>query len=219
MLRTAHAASLMTLTLFLSGCDSQKRSSTGVRTGEFREVADFTFTNQEDRDFSRDELKGKVWVANFVFTTCAAECLVLSARLATLQRQFEGNEEVAFVSFSVDPQTDTPERLAQYAERWHAKPDTWRFLTGDPDKIDHLVKNTFLLPVSRDPIEMGKIISAKLIHSNKFAIVDRKGVVRAYVDGLPEDSTQTVSRIIVQLLQEPSPTHELSSSTTQSIQP
>jgi len=103
----------------------------------------------------------------------------------------------------VDPQTDTPERLGQFAQRWHADPEKWFFLTGEAAEVDALVKNSFLLPLTRDPIEAGKLMSEKFIHSNRFAIVDRTSTVRAYVDGLEPEAISTVSRIVVELLNEP----------------
>lgn len=195
-------SSALCLGLLSASCE-KKAGSSGVLTGQFREVDDFAFTTQDEGTLSRDDLKGKVWVANFIFTSCAAECLVLSNRIAELQLAFRDNEDVKFVSFSVDPQTDTPERLKNFASRWHADPEAWNFVTGEPASVDNIVKKSFLLPVTRDPIEAGKLLSQNFVHSNRFAIVDRKGVVRAYVDGLPQESVSTISRIVVQLLQEP----------------
>ena len=186
--------------LFVS-CEKQAPKQQ-VLVGKFREVGDFTFTDQQARPLEAESLKGKVWIANFIFTSCAAECLVLSARFAELQRLFAKEDNLAFVSFSVDPQTDTPERLDQFANRWHADPEKWFFLTGEAAEVDALVKNSFLLPLSRNPIEAGKLMSERFIHSNRFAIVDRTGTVRAYVDGLEPEATSTISRIVVELLNE-----------------
>ncbi len=185
----------------LVSCE-QRASRPQVLIGKFREVGAFTFTDQQARPLAAENLKGKVWIANFIFTSCAAECLVLSSRFAELQRLFAKEGDLAFVSFSVDPQTDTPERLGQFAQRWHADPEKWFFLTGEAAEVDALVKNSFLLPLTRDPIEAGKLMSEKFIHSNRFAIVDRTGTVRAYVDGLEPEAISTVSRIVVELLNE-----------------
>lgn len=175
----------------------------GVTVGDFREVADFSFTTQTGESLSRDELLGKVWIANFVFTSCAAECLVLSSRIAELQMHLKRYDDVAFVSFSVDPQTDTPKRLGEYADRWHAEPGRWHFLTGDPAKMDGIVLDSFLLPVTRDPAELEKLGSTNLIHSNRLAVVDRTGKVRVYVDGLPPESVAAVIQMVMQLRKEP----------------
>jgi cytochrome oxidase Cu insertion factor (SCO1/SenC/PrrC family) len=184
--------------------------------GTFRDVGEFSLTDQRARSVDEKALEGKVWVANFIFTSCNAECLVLSARFAELQRLFADRPEVAFVSFSVDPQTDTPERLGQFAERWHADPERWLFLTGDSASLDRLIKERFLLPVTRDPMEAGKLLSQSLVHTNRFAIVDRSSTVRAYVDGLQSESVSVISRILLDLLAEPAPaaTHPTQNPTT-----
>lgn len=191
--------------LCLTACGDADPPRGGVTFGQFRHIEDFTLTNQLGETLSNRDLKGRVWIANFIFTSCAAECLILSSQFAQLQMHFRDFADVAFVSLSVDPQTDTPERLRLYSERWHADPGRWHFLTGDPSRIDDLVLNSFLLPVTRDPIAAGKLISESLRHSNSFAIVDRSGKVRAYVDGLSDSTVTSVSQIVLQLLQETSP--------------
>lgn len=196
--RLLAAAALLSL---LVSCE-QKASRPQVLLGKFREVGAFTFTDQQSRPQTVEDLKGKVWIANFIFTSCAAECLVLSSRFAELQRVFAKEKDLAFVSFSVDPQTDTPERLGQFAQRWHANPEKWFFLTGEAAEVDALVKNSFLLPLTRNPIEAGELMAEKFIHSNRFAIVDRTGTVRGYVDGLDPEAVSTISRIVVELLNE-----------------
>lgn len=188
--------------LLLSAC-GEVEDSEGTLIGDFRDVADFKLVSEDGETFSRDAVRGKVWIANFIFTSCSAECLVLSSRVARMQALTRGYEDIMFVSFSVDPETDTPDRLKAYAKRWHADPGRWRMLTGRAEEVDDLVINSFLLPVTRDPLALGKLYSESLIHSNRFAIVDRSGKVRAYVDGLPEGSVDTVLRIALQLRDEP----------------
>lgn len=192
--------------LGLSSCD-RKGGGAGanqpVKIDRYQEVAEFQFTSQESQPVSRDDLSGKVWVANFVFTSCGAECLVLSQKMAALQDRFAENPEVAFASFSVDPQTDHPERLASYSQRWGANPERWFFLTGDPTELDGIIKGSFLLPVTRSPGDQAKLMTGGLVHSNKLAIVGRDGVVRAYVEGLESNALDEATRVITQLLAEP----------------
>lgn len=205
--RTFRSIAAGAFALCLGAC-GEKAPQGSVLMGTFRDVGAFDLTDQQERPVTRETLDGKVWVANFIFTSCNAECLVLSSRFAELQRLFAGEEELAFVSFSVDPQTDTPERLNQFAARWQADPARWHFLTGDVAGLDQLVKERFLLPITRDPMEAGKLLSQKLIHTNRFAIVDRSGTVRAYVDGLQPESVSLASRIILELIKESPPNNE-----------
>lgn len=189
-----------TYTLFFA---SRPRSESGsteeLRT--YRMVDAFALTDQHGQPLLRTDLDEKVWVASFIFTSCTAECLVLSHRMAELQNRFAQNPEVSFVSISVDPQTDTPERLAKYAHRYGAGPN-WSFLTGNTREIDNLIKGSFLLPVARDDVERSKILVANLIHSERLAIVDRLGVVRFYADGMAPNAVETVSRVVERLLAE-----------------
>ncbi len=197
-----HAAATLIAALgLLASCESETPQNS-VLTGRFREVDAFSLTDQRSRPVANADLNGRIWIANFIFTSCNAECLLLSARFAELQRLFADEPGVAFVSFSVDPQTDNPERLGAFAQRWQADPDRWYFLTGDAGKLDALIKNSFLLPVTRDPMEAGKLLSEKLIHTNRFAIVDRSGIVRSYVDGLMPESVSVISRLVLEMLQE-----------------
>lgn len=200
--------------LCLTACGDADPPRGGVTFGQFREVDDFSFTNQLGEQLTNIDLEGRVWIANFIFTSCAAECLILSSQFSQLQMHFRGYEDVAFVSLSVDPQTDTPERLRLYSERWHANPERWHFLTGDISEIDDFILNSFLLPVTRNPIAAGKLLSESLLHSDRFAIVDRSGKVRAYADGLSSGSLSNVSQIVLQLLREPVPSDPTSEVST-----
>jgi protein SCO1 len=171
-----------------------------VRT--YREVGAFTFTDQNGQPLSSSALQGKVWIANFVFTSCTAECLVLSKRMSNLEKRFAANPDVGFVSFSVDPGTDTPARLAKYA-RLYGAGERWSFVTGDAVALESLIKEKFLMAVAQSPEEEAALRQARLIHSDRFAIVDRHGVVRAYVNGMEPQAEDQAAQIVTSLLKEP----------------
>jgi len=172
-----------------------------VELRNYRMIDSFALTDQHGETVRREDLEGKVWIANFVFTSCNAECIVLSHRMGQLQERFAENPDVAFVSISVDPQTDTPARLSKYAERYGAGP-RWIFLTGDTREVDELIKGSFLLPIARNDAERSKIVLANLIHSERLAVVDRLGVVRYYTDGMKPDAVDKVSEAVERLLPE-----------------
>ena len=201
MKRLCQILSAVLLGVAPAGC-RKAAPSAPVTIDRYREVEDFTFTNQNEAAVSRADLAGKVWVANFIFTSCSAECLVLSQRMGALQKRYQANADVAFVSFSVDPHTDQPPRLNQYAKTWQADPARWSFLTGSAEALDGIVKHSFLLPVARGPEEQAALIRSNFVHSNKFALVDRQGVVRSYVDGLERDAVSKVAAVIDKLLAE-----------------
>lgn len=143
----------------------------------------FSLTEQSGLRFDGAELRGKVWVADFIFTQCTAICPLLSAQMAQLQRDLsgrEGWEDVRLVSFSVDPENDTPQVLQTYATKMGADPLHWRFLTGERETIWRLTRDGFKLPVEAQP----ENVEMPILHSAKVVLVDRVGRIRGYYDGL-----------------------------------
>lgn len=143
---------------------------------DYGTVPEFRLTNQDNRAFGSTELKGKIWIADFVFTSCRGPCPLISSRVSELQKPL-ADSDVHLVSFTVDPQTDTPEVLHDYAERLHAQPGRWDFLTGPVDTIYQLTRNGFKLGVSDGADEEGVPV-----HSTRAVLVDRHGKIRGYYD-------------------------------------
>ena len=134
-------------------------------------------------------------MANFFFTTCPGPCLRMNAKMMELQEALKGDHaNVPLVSFSVYPEQDTPEVLRRYAERFKALPDRWFFLTGERSKIYDVAKKGFMLITMEAPGEGGKPPEdGQFIHSTKFALVDRQGVVRHYYDS---ENTEVVQHVL-----------------------
>jgi protein SCO1/2 len=161
----------------------------------------FTLTDQDGRAFESSRLAGKVWVADFIYTRCAASCPTLSAQLAGLQRALRGEPGVAFISISVDPRHDSPAVLKRYAKDFGADPANWSFLRGDADATDALIKDGFKLPVVRVRVpEQGD--HADIPHSSTLALVDRHGKIRAYYEGIEEASWPRLEEAVRALLDE-----------------
>jgi len=147
------------------------------------EVPKFSFTERSGQTITQDDLRGKVWVADFFYTTCPGPCPMMTSRLSTLQEKLKGKENVRLVSISLDPAKDTPDVLRQYAERFKAGPN-WLFLTGDKTETYELALEGFKLAVadvrnSPEPIT----------HSTKLVLVDANGWVRGFYEGVGEDQT------------------------------
>ncbi len=137
-------------------------------------VPEFSFTSQSGEPVTLEDLKGKIWVADFIFTRCPGPCPIMSARMAELQSAMkDAGDDVRLVSVSVDPAHDTPQVLAEYAGRYGADPAKWIFLTGDPAKVDEFVVKGMLQPLMRDP-------EGVPAHSQKFVVVDAQGMLRTY---------------------------------------
>ena len=122
----------------------------------------YQLTNQDEQEFDSADLKGKVWVANFFFANCPATCFRLMSEVSKLEREF-ADEDVHFVSMTVDPKNDTPEALKKYAARFGADHDRWTFLTGPIVKTEQIGQKIFKLP------------TADMTHSEKAVIMDRQG--------------------------------------------
>ncbi len=170
----------------------------------FETVEPLELTNQWDQPFSLATLEGDVWVASFVFTSCSVECAFLVKRLQKVHQQLSEDGDLSLVAFSLDPQTDTPQRLKAYAERYCEDTGPWQFLTGDPGKLDRVINKTFLPPDLDLEQEKQAAEHDDHIHRNHLAVVDRQGVIRYYVDGLLPEADKLVINAVRQLYAEPS---------------
>lgn len=137
------------------------------------QVHEFELTDSLGRDFQSSQLRGKVWIADFIFTTCGSICPIMTSNMAKLQEQMSKLDSVTFVSISVNPEYDTPEVLRRYAKKYGAKEDQWYFLTGTREKIQEISVRSFKIGSVKDPI----------FHSPRFVLVDRDGFIRGYYDG------------------------------------
>ncbi|HEY3246291.1 MAG TPA: SCO family protein [Phycisphaerae bacterium] len=141
-------------------------------------VQDFTLTDATGRTITRKDLLGKVWVADFIFTSCAGTCPTMTKAMKQVEQDLADVPDLKLVSISVDPGRDTPEVLAGYAKYYHADPQRWLFLTGQEREIRKLIGDSFKLMKEED----------LLFHSPRFSIVDRQGRVRGGYDGTEAES-------------------------------
>jgi protein SCO1/2/putative membrane protein len=150
------------------------------------DIGDFHLTDQEGKTVTRADLLGKVWVASFIFTRCHGECVEITQTLAELQRRLGKQHDVVLVSFTVDPEHDTPEVLKAYASQKGADPDQWLFLTGDKTALDRLIVESFHQGVARAGSTDGK--DYDVTHSSSLVVVDHMGRFRGYINGTePQD--------------------------------
>lgn len=150
-------------------------------------VPDFAFTRQDETPLTCADMVGSVWIADFIFTRCAGPCPLMTQRMAEFQDRFAGRPDIRFVSFSVDPENDTPPVLASYAALFNADPRRWSFLTGSRRAIHDLSINGFKLAVGADPADENLIL-----HSTQFVLVDRQRRIRGYYD---ETDPQAMQRL------------------------
>ena len=142
----------------------------------------FLLTDQEGRSFDSGSFQSRVWIADFIFTSCAGTCPGMSAKMAELQHHLP--LDLLLVSFSVDPKRDTPAVLAEYARRYGAQPGRWFLLSAtgvdiqnDPELLYRFVQHGFGLSAAE-----GESPEEPIVHSVRFVLVDRTGQIRGYYD-------------------------------------
>jgi protein SCO1/2 len=162
----------------------------------FGVVPEFSLVDQEGRPFGLKDLQGKVWVANFIATRSSGPDPILSSRFAELDSDFKKDERLRLISFTVDPQNDTPGALRDYARRFEASV-RWSFLTGDKQKIDGLVGTGFQLAE-----HASHSIPHDGIHNTNFILVDANGTIRGYYDGTSKEAVQRILTDVGSLLRD-----------------
>jgi protein SCO1/2 len=153
----------------------------------------FRLTDQAGRPFGSKELEGRAWVASFIFTRCATICPNITAKMTRIQDRTR-NLGSAFhlVSFSVDPEFDTPERLQAYARAHHASPRLWSFVTGPEGEVKDAVVNGLKVAMGREKGDDGRYDG--IFHGSHLVLVDQRGRVRGYYDSDDVDVVDRVTR-------------------------
>lgn len=181
--------------------DTTSQPGSPDRLPVYQTVPDFRLLAHSGQAFGRQTLSGHIWVANFVFTRCPGVCPLLSSRMAQLQTRLEETDQpsIRLVSFSVDPEWDTPQRLSGYADRYGADASRWIFLTGELSVVQPLVRDGFQLAMMNAPPEGSHTSHGQpkrleqIVHSDRFVLVDPEFRIRAYYRG---DETAVVERMM-----------------------
>ena len=159
-------------------------------------IPPFTLTERSGRIIKNSDFAGKVWVADFVYTTCPGPCPLVTAEMAKIQQAEVGDPHVQLVTFTVDPQNDTPPVLAAYADKFHADPNKWWFLTGPEKPLYALIENGFLQAVQDNRGQPQQDGQFTVTHSTYFALIDANGAMRgAYQSQDPDECKQLLSDI------------------------
>jgi protein SCO1 len=156
------------------------------------QVPGFTLTSDSGQPFDRKSLDGKVWVADFIYTTCPGPCPRMSSLMSQVQKASLMIPGVQLVSFTVDPEHDTPAILAQYAARYKADPTLWHFLTGSREALDHLARDAFKL----------SNVDGSLNHSTRLVLLDRQSRIRGYYGTTDDDPVVALVRDMKRVLAE-----------------
>jgi protein SCO1/2 len=158
----------------------------------YHSIADFAFVNQVGDTIRKEDMAGKIYVADFFFTTCPTICPVMKKEMLRVYGQFKGEPNFRILSHSIDPTHDTQAVLKDYAEKLGV-PDaaTWNFLTGDQEKIFEIGQTSYLTTTMADDMEPGGFL-----HSGAFLLVDQQGRIRGVYDGT---KTEQVDRLLADI--------------------
>lgn len=200
-------AALLALALTLAKLQSQ-RNQRAPELPVISQVANFALTNQLGQPLTLENLKGRVWVADIIFTTCAGPCPIMTRKMRELQDALPAESSARLVTLTTDADTDTPDVLKKYGEKFGANPQRWTFLTGDKRDIAKLaIDGLKLTAIAKKPEE--RTDPADLfVHSTIFVIVDKHGRLRGSFQtqgemvSWPESKAQIVAAI-KQLEREP----------------
>lgn len=162
----------------------------------YHKIADFEFINQLGDTISSKTVEGKVYVADFFFTTCPTICPIMKKEMLRVYEKFDSNPDFLILSHSIDPTYDTEEVLLDYSQKLGIEnASTWNFLTGDQEKIFEIGQTSYLTTAMADQAEPGGFL-----HSGAFILVDQQGHIRGVYDGTKADQVDRLINDIPKLL-------------------
>jgi protein SCO1/2 len=174
----------------------------GFTTPQFPPISNvqpFVFTDQDGKPFTNKDVAGKVYVAEYFFTTCKGICPKLYTNMRQVYERFKNEPDFMILSHTCDPETDSAAKLKAYADSMGVSSKTWVFLTGRKDSLYRQARLSYQID---DPKNNLKSIDDDFLHTQFFALVDKKGQVRKIVDGLKPSEVKDMIKSIDVLLKE-----------------
>jgi|TARA_Y100000294_G_scaffold175385_1_gene195360 protein SCO1/2 len=176
---------ILFLALVFSSCSHEPLPILG-------EIPSFKLTDNFSQPFTEEDISGKIWVADLIFTTCAGPCPIMSTEMRTVHKTYLENENIRMVTITVNPDYDSPEVLTEYGKRYDADFSKWHFLTGEYENIQNLIANGF---------KMGDIEEI-VFHSTRFALIDSNMKIRGYYMGTENEDVKKLMGDIKKLIKE-----------------
>lgn len=174
--------------LLRSGSDKPARILPAYGPAEHK-VRDFKLIDQEGKPVTQSRLDGKIYVTDFFFTTCRSICPVMSTQMQRVYERYKDNNDVMFLSHTVDPEHDSVPALAAFAQKHGARPERWLFVTGEKQELYDLARKSYFLDASE-----GNGGSEDFIHTPNFALIDKEKRIRGYYNGT---DAADVGRLII----------------------
>lgn len=163
-------------------------------------VKPFSFTNQDGKTVTDKDFDGKIYVTEYFFTTCEGICPKMNDNMAKVYQTFRGQKDVAILSHTVDPETDTVEQLKRYSLKFDADPAQWSFVTGNKADLYTMAIKSYIVPVTEDTTNTD--VLPDFIHTEKFILVDKEKHIRGIYDGTNEASVNQLIGDIKELRKE-----------------
>jgi len=185
---------MVVLTMISLGCDQSSREPLPV-IGTID--IPYTFTDQQNRQIGQELFQGKIYVADFFFTSCPTICPIMKSQMLRIYEKFKDNDQFLLLSHSIDPEHDTVEVLNDYAARLAIEADSWHLVTGVKEEI-YDTAFRYGLAAMED-----KNAPGGFIHSGSFTLVDRQGKIRGYYKGTEEEAVDRLIKDIGRLIDEP----------------
>jgi protein SCO1 len=169
----------------------------------YGEVRQFTLTNQAGEMVRLQDLKGKVWVADIIFTRCAGPCPKMTDEMRKLQAAFDAKEPLRLVTLTTDPEHDTPTMMRKYSEKFSAEPNRWFFLSGPkPEILANLAAGSLKMSAVEKEETQQENPNDLFIHTTMFVLVDKAGKIRGYYESLEPGFQSKIQADIKSLLAE-----------------
>jgi protein SCO1/2 len=153
-----------------------------LQVGQGHTIGAFSFQNQDGKWMGLDQVRGKVFVAEYFFTTCQTICPKMNDQMQRVQATFKNESLFSILSFTVNPEVDTIAQLKRYAETHQAIAGKWHFLTGNKEKLYEAARKSFFL-LKKSEVENQGDVGTDFIHTNNFVLIDKKLRIRGYYDG------------------------------------
>jgi protein SCO1/2 len=194
------------LVALLASCNSPKKTSLPFlgpkeisETGDtlYHTITPFSFLSQDSAIITEEYLKGKITIVDFFFTTCPTICPIMTTNMVELQKELKEIEGIQFLSHTVDPETDTPNKLKRYAKRRNANLKNWQFVTGPKEDLYTQGLRSYLVSTQEDALAPGGFL-----HSSFFALVDQNLKLRGVYDGTNDEEIKKLKKDLNTLINE-----------------
>ena len=163
----------------------------------YHQIPNFEFINQDSSKITQQDYEGKIYVADFFFTTCPTICPKMKTQMLRIYEKFKDNPKVGILSHTIDPRHDTPAVLREFMNNLNIKSKMWQMVTGDKAKIYEIGQKSYMVSATDDPTQLGGII-----HSGAFVLVDKNRHIRGIYDGTEPEKVDKLMKDMEVLLNE-----------------